>query len=210
MPYAPFTRVTFSGDIGPTPGTVEHFSFGLSVQPGPFVTQTEVDACWTAASGLFTRAATRISVWSQLTQVKVSSIGADGKLIGNAQVKTGSVAGANTGTEYHPPQVALVVGLDTGQRGPSKRGRLYLPMPVVSLEPAMTMTDAQRDSISASVKTFLDGINTAFNSGSGICVASRKGFNTDVTGFRVGRVLDTMRSRRRSLNEGYEPPVLLA
>lgn len=209
MVYAPFTRITFSGDLGPPQAPVEHFSFGLSIDPGPLVTDAVVAGAVAAANALFSRGTTEISSQCRLKRVKVSSIDAAGHLIGNSREVAVDTPGGS-GSAIHPPQVAWVVSLGTGQRGASKRGRFFLPMPAVGLGTDLEVPAVVRGDAEASVVTFLNDINAAFSSGHRVVIASRKGYNTPVTTVRMGRALDTLRSRRRSLSEQYDAGTALA
>lgn len=182
----------------------------ISVQRSGVATQAEADALWNRASTWFSNATSgpRIGL-VHLRSVKVSDIGTDGKLIGNAAVHVGLTAGATNSGQF-PPQVAIVASLGTGLRGSTHRGRVYIPLPSVSLTDSMQVDEASRGNIELQFKTFLDSVNAQYAGQMGVCVASSKGFNTKVTGVRVGDVLDTMRSRRRKLKEAYTVGLPLA
>jgi len=71
------------------------------------------------------------------------------------------------------------------------------------------IAESDVNTIRARAATMLSDINNApgYDSGGAptVVVASTKGYNTPVTGVRVGRVMDTIRSRRRQLSESYGP-----
>jgi len=83
-------------------------------------------------------------------------------------------------------------------------------MPVVQLDAATLLLPVSvRFDMQARLATLLTSLNNTPGidvSGLQVVVASTKGFNTPVTGVRVGRVVDTMRSRRRQLPETFDPP----
>jgi hypothetical protein len=106
------------------------------------------------------------------------------------------------------PQAALAVTLQSGRSGPSGRGRFYLPMPTTPLEGDLRISVDNANSVAASVRTLFQNIaNQPFVDLPGATmaptVASSKGYNTPVTSVKVGRVIDTIRSRRNALAEGY-------
>jgi hypothetical protein len=68
------------------------------------------------------------------------------------------------------------------------------------------ITDAQRDAVATSMQSFINALNQIPNVG-GVVIASNTGVATAVSGVRVGRVLDTIRSRRTSVPESYDPPL---
>lgn len=124
--------------------------------------------------------------------------------------------GAGTGVA---PQIAIVATLKTNfERGLAHRGRMYLPPATGFINPGVdgraTAASAQR--IAGSVSTLINGVNAAFASWTGgpvggrVAVISNKGAGAWhlVTSVEVGRVLDTMRSRRSSLDEDYQPSLI--
>jgi hypothetical protein len=82
-------------------------------------------------------------------------------------------------------------------------------MPVVLIDGAsLLMLEQFRDDMQASAAQLITDMgneNGIDVTGQRVVVVSSKGYNSEVTGVRVGRVLDTMRSRRRSLPETYDP-----
>lgn len=112
----------------------------------------------------------------------------------------------------HPNQVAMVATLETGQsRGLAHRGRVYLPLPPMPVGSDGRISEANASGAAASVKGLLDTINAAPGSGR-ILIGSKVGAGAfrNVTGVAIGRVLDTMRSRRTSLVEGRMTAALAA
>lgn len=108
-----------------------------------------------------------------------------------------------------PGQVALAVGLTTAlARGRGHAGRFYVPCGMGSNAMPSVATGLVSSTIIGAATTsaisLINDINTAVGPGSRVCVFSKVGqLQVPVTGVRVGRVYDTVRSRRRSLPEQY-------
>lgn len=219
--YASHYRLTLSGTLGAGTPAAEGFAFGISLAKGTAeggagsgtaegAAQPDNDQFANLVSdcqAFFSRPGTYISNAAVLKQVKLAWIGPDGKYTRDPMIADVSTPGAQSGAVTHPPQVALAVSLTSGRRGPSGKGRFYLPMPAVAVDPGtLEIGVSERDAVLASVATFLNDLGNEPNVDVldlGPCIASTKGFNTPVTGVRVGRALDTIRSRRRSLKENY-------
>lgn len=229
--FAPHYRLTLSGDIGTATAPVEHFSFGVCMAKainsddtdgtidgaGPLdlgLDDTQINDIFTDCQNFFGRADTFISAAAKLKQIKLARIGADGKYDRDPKIWTGTVPGGHSSATIYPPQVSLAVSLTTRFRGPSGKGRFYLPCPNADLDSGtMEISTGQRDLIQASVVQWIDDLNNEPGTdvlGLGVVVASTKGHNHRVSGVRVGRVFDTIRSRRRSLVENYGPVTDLA
>jgi hypothetical protein len=103
--------------------------------------------------------------------------------------------------------VALAVSLNTPRRGPSGKGRFFLPMPAVTINPGnLEISAADAQGVADSAAQWLNDLGNEPGVdvlGLAAVVASTKGYNTRVSSVRVGRVLDTIRTRRRSLKEAY-------
>lgn len=164
-----------------------------------------------------TRVTTGISIVAKLNFVKFNAINATGHYEDNVtHVKTYTtpVSGGNPAF-YYPLQVAHVVSLRTGKRGPRYRGRFYIPCPVGNLSATnFHVTQQYRDGVAASAQTFLQGLGNwpgidiatqpkvAVISGGGKFSAT--GSAEVVNEVRVGDVFDTVRRRRRALVENYK------
>lgn len=222
MPFAPHLRMTALGRFA---STDERFSYGVNFDlPGVVpssVAGTLIDFFLRENKPQFTdmandtaafhgRVATHLSNLAILQTVKFAAIGADGKYLGDPfVVDVPDTPGAEAGDFrlFVPPQVALVVSLQTARRGPGGKGRIYLPTPVLTLDAAtMTVQLPVLESVRGSVATWINALNNA----PGVdvlnldaCVSSTKGYNTRVDSVKLGRALDTMRSRRRALLEAY-------
>jgi hypothetical protein len=186
----------------------EEWSFRLNLSAplgGPPV-EDLIDDMTADLAAFHARAGTGINPRAVLREVKLALIGPLGLYDGNPAVRFVDVAGGRAVATY-PPQVALAVSLDTGVRGPSRRGRIYLPAPTFALDDNFLISAIDALGCAESTALLITNLNNAPGAdpvGSPkVTIASTKGFNTDVTSVRCGRVLDTMRSRRTSLPELY-------
>lgn len=109
----------------------------------------------------------------------------------------------SSGASNQAPQVSLVATLETGvTRGLAHRGRMFLPAPL-----GIPGADGRLPAGSASaVATSLADLFTTLNGlpefGTAVVMSDvREGAVRPITGVSVGRVMDTMRSRRAQLSE---------
>ncbi len=203
--------VLVTNDAAKTP-TGEEFSYRLNLSRalgGPPV-EDLVDDMAADLSAFHARVTTGINSRNVLTEVKLAKIGPLGLYDGDAALREVNVPGGANAV-FHPPQVSLAVSLLTGVRGPSRRGRIFLPGPAFQLTADYLISEPDALGCANSAAQLLRDLNNAagvdpFNSPK-VTIASTKGFNTDVTAVRVGRVLDTIRSRRTSLPERYPAEV---
>lgn len=225
MPFSPHYRLTCSGVFGSTTAPAERFSFGLALAEfegqgesgsgtvGGVVTLNDDQRNDLVADcvAMFGRPNSGLGDHVTLTEVKLATIGADGRYTADPFIAEVSQAGGQTGSVIQAPQVAHAVSLQTNRRGPTGMGRFFLPGPVFSLDKTtQLLPDSSRDFIAVSMQQFLNDLNNEPNIdvlGLQVVVASSKGYNSAVTGVRVGRAFDTMRTRRRSLSEGYSEPL---
>lgn len=139
-------------------------------------------------------------------------IGTNGRMQGNGpllhEFDSGDLHG--TGAVTYPPQVALCATLVAENRGPGKLGRFYIPGPPFGLDAGrrLSLTNATiaAQAVSAFLKDISDAIDMpgALDSSSALNISSRgggAGTQQTVQHVEVGRVLDTMRSRRSQLLE---------
>jgi hypothetical protein len=160
-------------------------------------------------SAFVTRAASLIPGAVSLTRVKVASIGPLGLYTRDSWESTSpAVAGTNASGGLMPAQTAMVASLMTSRRGPTGRGRMYLPCRSLNIGSDSRIAAADALGLAGSVATLLNALNNEPGldpaADQQVVVASSKGFNTLVTGVRVGRVPDTVRSRRSQLIEEYQ------
>lgn len=208
MPYARSHQyLTLAGTLF----GAERFAFGfrLNTASGSFppdqAGQQELCEDYSAAIEGWWSAQATIGNPARLDLVKLNAIGVDGKYLNpwtNQKEIVGGLPGNNP--VPFPAQVALVVTLESGfTRGRAARGRVFLPSPGVTIEAAGgRMSAAVRDGAATQVVQLLDAIH-AVEVGRRIIVASKLGGGSErsITSISIGRVLDTMRSRRTSLDE---------
>jgi len=137
-------------------------------------------------------------VW---VDVLVNQIPDGGGTVIDSVVVTSSDNGSDTGGSL-PNQCAVVVSKLTGLAGSRNRGRMFLP-PLSNTE----LTAAGRIG-SAALTALAAGITAWKNSliGDGftpVLVSPSQNANIVINAFRIGDVVDTMRSRRNSLAETY-------
>ena len=230
MAYARHVKITMSGRIGNP--VADRFSMSVAMSEVAANILSPWDDTTDYAVGLkndcvafFGRANTRIANTAVLDTVKVAFIGpnplagvvdAKGKKGGPGIYERdaiifsvnqpGQVAAANPPI----PQVSLAVSLNTDRRGPSGKGRFFLPQPAVGINPAdgfrMSATDAA--AINGSVEEFVEALNNQPGidwQDAQVVVASTKGYNTPVTSVRTGRRLDIVCSRANRISENYSP-----
>lgn len=139
-------------------------------------------------------------------------IGTDGKMEGNAPLlRTYTAAELDgSGTITYPPQVALCCTFVAENRGPARLGRMYLPGPAWGLGADRRLSIVNATITAQAVSAFLKGVSDSIdapgwtNSAEGVNVSSRGGGGGTIQTIHhveVGRVLDTMRSRRAQLLE---------
>lgn len=205
------TRVVFEGLVGTVAAPVEHWAFGVNfpadaLAAGPNDTvdnavAADLKAQWDATLKAITPGD------NFLTTVKVSRVGADGHVEKRADgsysqgVWTGSSVGGG-GTITLPLQTALVVSLTTPRSGSTGKGRIFLPFPGMVLQVAdKRLSAADTNTVAVTAKAFLNNLSTVMTFPPQ--VVSSKGYMSEVTGVKVGRSPDTMRSRRADSPEAY-------
>lgn len=150
----------------------------------------------------------------QLESIKLNDIGPDGHYVQDVtweHVYPSPIAGTQAGTPA--PQTTMVVSLLTAaERGLASKGRFYLP-PIANqllLQSDGRLLATTATSIANGAKALINSLNTAYADAStgdeavgkvGVASDTRTGMFRVVTGVGVGRVVDTMRSRRGSLLE---------
>jgi hypothetical protein len=217
MPYpASFHRLVIIGTL-----YAEDFNTSLSIVPNALgeLGMPEVDAptlaavadvvedWWTAGGGL-TPIQAQANV--KLTGIKLNRINAAGHYedpVTMEHVYSSPIAG--TGGGVSPAQNSMVSTLATAiPRGRGSKGRMYLPPcgHIGTLGTDGRVTAAGALACAASTRSFINALNAVYTLVGSVGVASNAGagaFN-HVSEVRVGRVVDTVRSRRTSLLEDYQ------
>lgn len=206
-----FLRLVASGTLY----DVETFSWGLSLAPDfpsdpapSAVPQGVIDAVVD-----FHTDASITHAQAKLTMLKLNEIGEDGRYASDADTVLHEfetpVAGAIT--SYSPAQCATAITLATAKtRGRASKGRFYIPTGKMPASNGLLSTTDQGQ-IASAATAMLNALHVALP-GWRVAVMSNIGTGDSefVTNVRVGRVVDTMRSRRRNLPEEYYDGVTLA
>jgi hypothetical protein len=199
-------RLVLSGPLY----TSERWSTSLSLSDfGASTAAPETVSAGVMAACQALIATAAFSTSQKLDTIKLNEIGVDGLYTGTETVEhiyTSPITGTS-GTQP-PPQLSLVASLLTGAaRGYACRGRMFLPAPVYAVTLAQDGRMAVNDvlGVTGYVESFLNALNTELDPFR-VVVASKigTGFIREVKAVRVGRVVDTVRSRRTSLDEDYQ------
>jgi hypothetical protein len=224
----PHFLVTFLGTFGDANSPLERWQTSLRVNAsssdGLALLQSKGDAIAAAAHDNF---ATNIISVSQsgvaLIATDVRFIGPDGLQprgpeggfvgVGRRDLISPSPA---TGDPKYPFQIAIVASLNTARAGARGKGRCFLPPPSNSLESDGRISVAAVTGLATRFAAVIGAVNSGFAAAPAppapqrVSVMSTFGFASEVTSVRVGRVLDTHRSRRSDQLEGYGPAAGIA
>lgn len=149
---------------------------------------------------------------TKATEWRAYVIGPLGTMVGNPRRRIFPTPIPGMGATTYPPQVALVVSTIANNRGPGRKGRFYLPAPSNEIDSDMrlsaTTTGAAKDAVTTFVKAVSDAIDIPLDVTSSTMLnisgaPAPSGSSQVVDHIEVGRVLDTLRSRRKSLLEEY-------
>lgn len=200
-----FFRLVCSGKLVGS----ETFSYGLTFAK-EFTTGSSPDevpaGVVDAVTAFHSNANIGIGNAAVLTTIKFNEIDTSGRYAnsGETVLHEFDPGVPGTGNTSMPPQVALAITLRTAKtRGRAHAGRFYIPLLSHSIGTDGRLSAAQASQIGERATTFLNDLNTALAGIGRLAVVSDvgTGAQNNVTHIEVGRVLDTMRSRRRSLEE---------
>lgn len=200
-----FFRLVCSGTLVGS----ETFSYGISLRK-EFTTGSAPDEVLVgvidAVTDFHSNANVAIGSQAVLTTIKFNEINTDGRYANDGDTVLADLDPGvpGSGTTSMPPQVALAITLRTAKmRGRAHAGRFYIPRLAGAIGTDGRLAAAQAGTIVTAATTFLNDLNAALDGVARVAVLSDVGTGAvnDVTHVEVGRVLDTMRSRRRSLDE---------
>lgn len=199
---ANFLRLVANGTLY----TVERFSWSLSLI-GNGVAPTEVPPAVISAVTAFHGGQQVTSVPARLTDIKLNLIGTDGRYVSQTDTVQHDLPTPVQGTSgaRHPAQIAQAITLRTGvRRGLASNGRFYLPLPAGELATDGRVEPVNAELLAEAAQTLVESLNAAMD-GWRVGVVSNVGAGAarPVTAVGVGRVLDTIRSRRSSIPEGH-------
>jgi hypothetical protein len=184
--------------------TTERWSFGVNLIGGVSAPDTVPPAVEAAVRALVNNA--YFPTGSGVDSIKLNLIGPDGKYVdtANTVLLEPETPIVGTGTNRYPPQIAIAVTLNTAaKRGRASRGRFFLPIGG-QVEADGQMSDNVATALAGMATTFLNALTDAVP-GWRPGVASNLGNGTErfVSHVSVGRVYDTIRSRRAAIPEEY-------
>lgn len=221
-------RTTFRGILG---GGVEQFQFHLDLgNPGNDPDLSDVTclalaeqlaATLTAGSGQLFGSFSGEAAFTEVGCVMMEATAATDKngLGGNMAQKfptqwwmwpTGSRPIGTQGTPSLPYEVATAVSLQTDHRGPSGRGRIYLPPPAVQAATAGGIFTVDHVTHALNGAQSLIEAITANTSYVPLVVSPRRLILNTITSVNVGRVPDSQRRRRRSQDEARTSALIAA
>ena len=218
MAHVPHLRVSMRGVFGTAGAPVEIWSWGFQLGRGAGGAPGEAPLQGLAA-GIATEYVQHIAAitntFTVLTSVRVADVATTGRIQRRGdgaynQVYHFQDVPGTASVAIHAPQVALVVSLNTELEDLCGRGRFFLPGPAEALGADFKIGPGQTADIATRVRLFLEQVSERSDQqgfgrvrlasqGSvarGIPAALRP-----ITSVGVGRVLDTMRSRRNALDE---------
>lgn len=178
---------------------------GTGVERDPFSMLT---AATNAVKAMHQDANLQIGAGAKLSSVKLNVILPSGHYEGDGSnvAILADLPGGGPATQKYPNQIALCVSLLTGfSRGSAHRGRFYLPLPCYTLDSAGLISAGSVDVAKPVIATFVGALNAIHESWVvGVC--SRKAgapAERAVLDWKIGRVYDTQRRRRKSMLEAY-------
>lgn len=221
MSYAaPFHRLVMIGEL-----YSDVFNVTLTIMPTgggviPAVTQSLADSAratiatwWPKLRSTSAGAGIEMSPDCKLTSIKLNRIGTDGKYMDATAIEsvlTTPVAGGGTGRQAAQLTVAATLR-GTNPRGRAGRGRMYFPpggwyQGVLAADGRLPATEATN--YARGVVTLIQNINDVYVAAgvaavAGIASKAGAGAFQPVDSITVGRVIDTMRSRRNKLPEDF-------
>lgn len=203
---APFLRLVASGTLYNTDIFSWSLSFARDFPDGGSLAPNEVPQGVIDAVSAFHNSSVH-AAQARLTMIKLNEIGTDGRYTNQGDTVLHEfetpIPGVSANTP--PPQTSLAITLRTAKRrGRAHAGRFYTPLPGYSLTGGMLSSANQQDAALAAT-TMLDAITAALPGSYRPFVMSDLGTGTmePVTHVAVGRVLDTIRSRRNAFAEEY-------
>jgi hypothetical protein len=217
VPVPKHFRFTVRGDFLNSP---EHWSFGChftkTVPLADDAALGDIDESGVTDAVVAFLGSTLFSNKIEVRDWRMYDIGTNGKMVGNGpllhEFEPAELKGGSAGTKF-PSQCSIAVSTIANDRGPAQRGRFYLPTVVTQIEDDWMLGDAVAGVIREAATTFLKSISDQIDmvdlNSSACCnvspgpIGSGTGTLQQVNHLEVGRVVDTVRNRRRSMLETY-------
>lgn len=215
MTYLPHWRATFRGGFrtATTGDFYEQWNTSIAINPGTirdWGTDAEdvANDLWDDFAVLVTNLG---MYWTQNTvfrDVRLDAIGVDGRITQDAVFSdSGRPDVYGEGLPVLPPQCATVLTLDTKVRGRSRFGRMFLPLLGQTVGADGVTPGPRAQAVLDDCLTFINSVGNTpgvdLNFAPVVASGVGSGSLHEVKEIRVGRAIDTMRSRRRSLDEDY-------
>lgn len=214
MPIPTHLKFTARGVFSSTPEEWSfgfHFSRTVAASPDAGTGDVNVSAVTTAYSAFIGSSGAAISSNVKLMDWRCYVIGTDGRMEGNPLVVDVSAANiTGSATNKYPPQIALCATLVADNRGPARFGRFFIPGPTSPLDNDMRISNNDVTNVGTAVSALLKSISSAIDlpgtieSSAAVNVSTRGGSAgtlQNVDHVEIGRVLDTLRTRRKSMLE---------
>jgi hypothetical protein len=191
------------------------WKFGRSVDAGGDAGLDDIDESGVTAALVAYIAGPYVSSDAIVDDWRAYVIGTDGRMEGNGPLlhtfAPNTVKGTGAATKY-PPQVALAITTIADDRGAAQYGRWYLPSPTVAFIEDMRISAASALLYAQQASAFLKNVSDAIDLPGSVLSASAVNVSAGPPGsptgtlqqidhIEVGRVLDTIRNRRKSLVE---------
>lgn len=215
----PFFRLVIGGTIY---SETWNTSLGVVASPNQPADAAILDLLADAVEAWFISTGTtgaQFLSYNKLTYIKFNRIDANGHYQdqdSQTHEYTTPIPGGTAQATGNPSQLAVVATLRTAfTRGLANRGRMYLPTstgyPNVDVADGRA-TAANAIRVASSTSTLINSINAAMSTWQGggdagsVGVFSNQGAGAwhSVTHVQAGRITDSMRSRRNSLDEDYQ------
>lgn len=220
MTYAPHFLLSFGGTLA---ADQEQWANNIRLGPplgGTFgaITNPEgaLDDIETDLRTLFGTPNMGASSDVKVRWIKLNEIGPDGRYANQSETHAKYLEGtevfAGPGTPSLPPQCSVAVSWTTGRsRGPGSKGRVFVPRPSFGVDPAGRISSATVATMVTAWTTFIQNLNNwpglDWPNSPVAVVASNVGAPgpmEQITGVRIGDVMDTQRRRRESIVETYQ------
>lgn len=212
MPVPSHFKIVFRGIFTSTP---EEWSFGLhysrdvDLTADAEVSDISDSAVTSAITDLLGTAGGMFSDATVCTEWRAYVIGTNGLMQGNPKIVTLASPGVGgTATKKYPPQVALAVTTVAVNRGPARFGRFYLPGVNLGMDNDHRLTVSNANAVADAASQFLKDVSGAIDlpldtgSAAGLNISSLNGgVKQEIDHVEVGRVFDTLRSRRKQMLE---------
>lgn len=206
-------RLTFGGSIYADKdiwsNSINFGATNVDVVPSEWVYYKNVLPTIAPAIEAFFKTTGMISSKCTLEWIKLAYIGEDGKYLEDAVVYDyeTAVTGQASGSVEAQRSLALTFGSGKN-RGAGRFGRIYIPMYAQTVGTDGYISVPNANAIVAAGATLLRALTTAFkdiNPGTEeitpIVLSDKTEINNPINRVRIGRLVDTMRSRRNKIKE---------